>query len=308
MSDAPNTEQINAALSRAADAARERTPYPERLLRHLQRPPERIDERWWLIGHIRVLGQPERWDVLYDPETDVFKPREKRPNVLRGRIVMELALCGVLRGGFEERGDGSNQVRVGFRFGVVLCRLLAAVDEEVEGDGEPARVGADWLVNVGRTKAVAPARRVVARADELQDPATDVDEAAVALDPVDGYGTPPPAVVVRRRCLAGAQAYGRERPARQVFVEEATTVGSPGAAPIPINPTGDGLDRLQNVGAHRRRSLVQVAQAVEVRGEVGQRRSFFLGAPRVAKGSGGQAQRVQGSCDDLTAGRDIPRE
>jgi hypothetical protein len=74
----PTNEQITAALKRAAEAARELTPYPDRILRHPQRPPERIDERWRLIGHLRVLGQPEEWQVLYDPETDHGRLRPKR--------------------------------------------------------------------------------------------------------------------------------------------------------------------------------------------------------------------------------------
>jgi hypothetical protein len=78
MGHAPTTEQVTAALKRAQDAARELTPHPDRLLRHPLRPPERIDERWWLIGHIRVLGQPEGWQVLYDPETDQGRLQAKR--------------------------------------------------------------------------------------------------------------------------------------------------------------------------------------------------------------------------------------
>jgi hypothetical protein len=73
----PTPQQIDAALKRAQNAVRELTPHPERLLRHPLRPAERIDDRWWLIGHIRVLGQPERWDVLYDPETDEGRLRSQ---------------------------------------------------------------------------------------------------------------------------------------------------------------------------------------------------------------------------------------
>jgi hypothetical protein len=74
----PTPEHITAALKRAAEAARELTPYPDRVLRHPLRPPARIDARWWLIGHLRVLGQPEQWDVLYDPETDEGRLRPMR--------------------------------------------------------------------------------------------------------------------------------------------------------------------------------------------------------------------------------------
>ena len=72
MSKPPTVDQINAALSRAADAARELTQYPDRILKHplSQHGSERRGERWWLIGYVRVLGQAERWEVHYDPETD----------------------------------------------------------------------------------------------------------------------------------------------------------------------------------------------------------------------------------------------
>jgi hypothetical protein len=72
MANRPTTDQINAALTRAADAARERTQYPDRILKHPlpQHDCERRGARWWLIGHLRVLGQPDEWQVLYDPVTD----------------------------------------------------------------------------------------------------------------------------------------------------------------------------------------------------------------------------------------------
>jgi hypothetical protein len=68
----PTTVQINAALKRAASAARDLTKYPDRILamplpKHVS---ERFEGRWWLIGSVRVLEEAERWDVLYDPETD----------------------------------------------------------------------------------------------------------------------------------------------------------------------------------------------------------------------------------------------
>jgi hypothetical protein len=80
MAGPPTTDQINAALTRAADAAREHTKFPERILKQPlpQHGSERRGERWWLIGHIRVLGQSERWEVLYDPETDEGRLRVKR--------------------------------------------------------------------------------------------------------------------------------------------------------------------------------------------------------------------------------------
>jgi hypothetical protein len=76
----PTVDQINTALKRAATAARELTPYPDRVLA-LPLPnhaSERRGESWWLIGHIRVLGKPERWEVWYDPLTDQGRLRSKR--------------------------------------------------------------------------------------------------------------------------------------------------------------------------------------------------------------------------------------
>lgn len=79
MNRRPTADQIDAALSRAADAARELTQYPDRILKQPlpQHGSERRGERWWLIGHIRVLGQPDEWDVLYDPETDEGRLRKQ---------------------------------------------------------------------------------------------------------------------------------------------------------------------------------------------------------------------------------------
>jgi hypothetical protein len=80
MAGPPTTDQINAALKRAASTARELTKYPDRILalplpKHAS---ERFDERWWLIGSVRVLAQSERWDVHYDPETDAGRLRTRR--------------------------------------------------------------------------------------------------------------------------------------------------------------------------------------------------------------------------------------
>jgi hypothetical protein len=80
MSAKPTTDLINTALKRAADAARELTPYPERILKQSlpKHGSERRGERWWLIGQIRVLGKPEQWEVLYDPEAGEGRLRAKR--------------------------------------------------------------------------------------------------------------------------------------------------------------------------------------------------------------------------------------
>jgi hypothetical protein len=66
MTTRPTTEQTNAALTRAATAARELRKYPDRILKQPlpQLGSERRGERWWLIGHIRGLGEPKRWDAL----------------------------------------------------------------------------------------------------------------------------------------------------------------------------------------------------------------------------------------------------
>ena len=80
MANRPTKEQINAALKRARDAAQEHTKYPDRILKQPlpKHTSERFEGRWWLIGHIRVLGQPERREVLYDPETDEGRLRPTR--------------------------------------------------------------------------------------------------------------------------------------------------------------------------------------------------------------------------------------
>jgi hypothetical protein len=35
-----------------------------------QRKSEHVDDRWWLIGWNGVVGEPEEWPELDDPETD----------------------------------------------------------------------------------------------------------------------------------------------------------------------------------------------------------------------------------------------
>jgi hypothetical protein len=71
MTTRPTAEQINAALSRAAWAARARTRYPD----HMAELPRGVDDcelgedGWFHIGWIGVVGEPEAWDVLSDPDT-----------------------------------------------------------------------------------------------------------------------------------------------------------------------------------------------------------------------------------------------
>jgi len=72
MTTRPTVEQITAAMHRAAEAARTRTRYPDRIAEF----PRGVDDvvlaegGWWHIGWVGVVGEPEEWDVLYDPETD----------------------------------------------------------------------------------------------------------------------------------------------------------------------------------------------------------------------------------------------
>jgi hypothetical protein len=80
MTTRPTKDQINAALDRAAIAARDHTTHSSRLLKSPlpKHGSERRGGRWWMIGHIRVLGESELWDVLYDPVTDEGRLRTKR--------------------------------------------------------------------------------------------------------------------------------------------------------------------------------------------------------------------------------------
>jgi hypothetical protein len=69
MTARPTKDQINAALDRAAFAARDHTTHAFRILKRPlpKHSSEPRGERWWMIGHIRVLGESELWEVLYDP-------------------------------------------------------------------------------------------------------------------------------------------------------------------------------------------------------------------------------------------------
>jgi hypothetical protein len=40
---------------------------------------EHRGERWWLIGYVRVLGESERWEVLYDAEADEGRLHAVKP-------------------------------------------------------------------------------------------------------------------------------------------------------------------------------------------------------------------------------------
>jgi hypothetical protein len=79
MSVRPTKDQIKAALDRAAKAARDHTRHGDRVLKQplMGHSAERRGN-WWLIGHIAILGESERWDVLYDPVTDEGRLRKKQ--------------------------------------------------------------------------------------------------------------------------------------------------------------------------------------------------------------------------------------
>lgn len=79
MTAPPTKAQITAALDRAANAAREKTPHGDRILKQQLTgySAERRGDSWWLIGHLRVLGGAEEWDVLFNPETDQGRLRAK---------------------------------------------------------------------------------------------------------------------------------------------------------------------------------------------------------------------------------------
>jgi hypothetical protein len=82
MSHPPTKDQVKDVLDRAAKAVREHTKYPSRLLKSPlpKHGAEPRGERWWMIGHIRVLGESERWEVWYDPETDQGRLRKGKGN------------------------------------------------------------------------------------------------------------------------------------------------------------------------------------------------------------------------------------
>ena len=81
MTTRPTKDQVKDALDRAAKAARDHTKYPSRVLirplpRHASEPR---GEHWWFIGRVRVAGESEQWDVLYDPVTDEGRLRKAPP-------------------------------------------------------------------------------------------------------------------------------------------------------------------------------------------------------------------------------------
>jgi hypothetical protein len=72
MTTRPTADQINAAMHRAADAAKERTRYPDRIAEFPRGVDdcEPAEDGWFHLGWIGVVGEPDEWDVLYDPVTD----------------------------------------------------------------------------------------------------------------------------------------------------------------------------------------------------------------------------------------------
>jgi hypothetical protein len=80
MREPPTAEQIDAAIHRAAEAARALTRYPD-CITMLPTPPgddDLVDERFWFIGWIVVVGEPDEWDVLSGPVTEAGRLRAKR--------------------------------------------------------------------------------------------------------------------------------------------------------------------------------------------------------------------------------------
>jgi hypothetical protein len=60
MTTRPTAEQITEAMHRAADAARHRTRYPDRIAEFPRGADdlERAEDGWWHIGWIGVVGEP----------------------------------------------------------------------------------------------------------------------------------------------------------------------------------------------------------------------------------------------------------
>jgi hypothetical protein len=82
VSEPPTKEQITDAIHRAAEVARTRTRYPDRIaefprgINYIEEP----EDGWWHIGWVGVVGEPEEWDVLYDPVTNVGRLRKGEMN------------------------------------------------------------------------------------------------------------------------------------------------------------------------------------------------------------------------------------
>jgi hypothetical protein len=79
VSQPPTNEQITDAMHRAAAVARTRTRYPDRITEFPRGVDdcEPVDDTWFHIGWIGVIGEPEEWDVLYDPVTDEGRLRAR---------------------------------------------------------------------------------------------------------------------------------------------------------------------------------------------------------------------------------------
>jgi hypothetical protein len=80
VSTRPTAKQVDAAIHRAAEAGRTLTRSPHRIT-PLPVPPtdeDLVDERFWFVGWIGVIGEPEDWDVLYDPATDQGRSRAQK--------------------------------------------------------------------------------------------------------------------------------------------------------------------------------------------------------------------------------------
>jgi hypothetical protein len=80
MTTCPTAEQITAAMHRATSVARTRTRYPDRIAEVPRGVDdvESAEDGWFYIGWIGVVGEPDEWDVLYDPAADQGRLRAKR--------------------------------------------------------------------------------------------------------------------------------------------------------------------------------------------------------------------------------------
>src|SRR4051812_47950531 len=89
--------------------------------------------------------------------------------------------------------------------------------EQMEGNREPVRIGADRLVNVGWAKHVPRARWVVALNGEMKLPVVVQEIATISLDSLNGDDCAPAVVIVRVRLLTVPQRDRGERPTRRVI-------------------------------------------------------------------------------------------
>ncbi|MFL5761375.1 MAG: hypothetical protein ACJ789_16765 [Thermomicrobiales bacterium] len=75
----PTKDQVTAAMQRAAWAARAHTRYPERIAEFPRGVDdcESAEDGWFHFGWVGVTGEPDEWQVLYDPVTDEGRLRKR---------------------------------------------------------------------------------------------------------------------------------------------------------------------------------------------------------------------------------------